>query len=348
MSKGSISKRKDGRYSVRVSVNGKTITKYAKSPEAAELLRQELTGDSKPEDLTLSELARRWLASANLKPTTEQSYRITLDKHILPALGGSKLVTAVKPADVAAVISVVRSKGLSDRSTQYAYVVLRRLLQVAYEWQLVEVNAAARVAKPRNSTASKDTWTKEETKKFLAYVSASGEMWGKLWLVGLLSGCRIGELLAVKFEDVENGGVVIKRSLAELNGGKFIIQTPKNATSNRFVLLPEAALKAITSLKDLTGSEFVFRYPVNHNPPLRSSLRRCFITACKNSGVKYISIHGLRRVHTTILAASGVSVKAAQTRLGHSTPSMTLKIYTHILVENDSQTVTALNKFLGV
>jgi integrase len=343
-----ISMRKDGLYSVRLTIDGKRVQKYAKSITEAELILRQLTNTSPPapEASTLVDLARNWLLSANLKPKTEESYRQTLDRHILSILGTLKPVKDVKPLDVVSVIAAARQKKLSDRSVQYVYVVLRRLLQVAVEWQIVDTNAAARVDKPKNNAVIKDVWTKAEIQAFLVYTSANKGGWNSLFLVALLSGCRLGELLALKTSDITNDGVYIRRSLAELSGGKFVIQTPKNASSVRFVVLPELALKKLTELPT-SASGFIFRYE-NDNPPTRSSLRRCFITACKGAGVKYISIHGLRHVHTSILAAAGVSVKAAQLRLGHSNPSVTLKVYTHLLAENDKQTEAALTKFLGI
>src|SRR5690606_26065837 len=76
------------------------------------------------------------------------------------------------------------------------------------------------------------------------------------------------------------------------------------------------------------------------------NLRGAFIWSCKRAGVPYIGIQGLRHQHTSLLAHAGVSVKAAQQRLGHSNPMLTLDVYTHVIGDADAEAAAAVERLL--
>jgi integrase len=354
---GSVYRRKDGRWVAQVWIGGKPIYGYAKTQRDAERLRwqlvnarerhQELTHPTRsPTSLTVGELAEDWLAAADLKPVTEESYRRILNRYVLPVLGPMTLVE-VTPADVAKVVARARA-GMSARTAQYAYGVTRRLLQVAVEWELLDRNPAARVKRPHAESRDRPVWSIEQSASFIRSCQRSTGPWDTLFLVGLLSGLRVGELLGLEWGDLdwERGVVSVRRSLVQLDGSVFRIQDPKSRISRRTIALPGAALEALQNLREQAGAQFAVFRRSDGMPPSRSTLRSALIAACRRAEVPYIGMHGLRHQHVSLLAHAGVPVKVAQQRVGHSTSMLTLDIYTHVLGNNDTQAAVALSSLV--
>lgn len=352
---GTVFQRKDGRWVAQAYVNGKKWTKYAKNEREGrrklrDLWREPPTPVPRLSSVpTVQDFAALWLTSSGYKQTTIEAHGNNFRLNIAPIIGGLRLDGVTVP-DVVRVITVARNRGLSDRSVQYTYAVLRRLLQVAVEWGVLETNPAARVKRPKATPPERHPWGEAHTALFIHYCQTGEGVWNDLFLVALLSGLRAGELLGLEWQDVDwqRGTISVRRSLAELRGGEgFRIQTPKTKAALRMITLPAVALEALKGRKSL-GREggYVFRRP-SGNPPRRNDLCEALRSTCKRACVPYPTVHGLRHQHASLLAHAGVPVKAAQQRLGHSSATTTLNIYTHLLGDADKRAVESLEVLLG-
>lgn len=386
---GSVYQRSDGRWVASIFSNGKKRVRYAKpnTEKAARRLLRELWKDtakeegqgeqsrvsrshvqeplSRPDETastvkTVQDFAEDWLVSAGLKATTEESYRHSLKAHVFPVLGDRRL-DAVTASDVASLVATIQKGGASQRTAQYAYSVLRRLLQVATDWGIVPTNPAARVQRPRVEREERTVWSQAQAAAFLKYAKQGVAVWDDLFLVALLSGLRLGELLGLEWQDVDWGAgtIAARRNLVELDGGIFKVQTPKSKASVRTVSLPKDALAALRKRQEAqqkpggifrreAGRDRMRYNGIDANPiPRRNAIREAFRDACTRAGVPYISVHGLRHMHVTLLAHAGVSVREAQKRVGHSNPMMTLGTYTHVLEGADKRIAGKLDDMLG-
>jgi integrase len=290
---------------------------------------------------TVREFADQWIAASAMKSTTEESYRNSLTAHIFPFFGQQRLdqITAV---DIAGLIAAVRQKVRAERTVQYAYSITRSMLQAAVAWELITDNPALRVKRPPARWQPRQVWTLEQANAFVGYYGAKRAVWHDLFIVALLSGLRLGELLGLDWGDFdwEGGTITVRRSVVELRGGVFCTQTPKSRSSLRCVHLPTQALDTLRC-RHVAQKGPVFRRP-DGNPPRRHAVATQLERARSAAGVPYIGFHGLRHQHVSLLAFAGVSVKAAQERVGHSSPAITLGIYTHVLGDEDVRTAQSL------
>ena len=360
---GTLYQRADGRWAVQLMVHGKRITRYAPTKKAAQAALRELRrqarmdptplvrpiATSAPPGPTVAAFIDQWLAAAGLKPTTEESYRNNLRAHVLPIIGELRL-DQVTASHVAQVIATCRAQGKSSRTAQYAYTLTRRLLQVATDWNLIPVNPAVQVKRPPAQPRERIVWSVAQTSAFVTYCQEASGLWGDLFLVALLSGLRLGELLGLEWRDADwdRGCITVRQTVVELKGPVWVTQTPKTRSSIRTVTLPSPALTVLLRrhqhARDSEGP--IFRRE-DGQPPRRHALAEQFRRFCRRAGVPYIGLHGLRHQHVSLLAHAGVPVKVAQQRVGHSTPMLTLSIYTHVLGDADQQSAAALERLVG-
>ena len=155
------------------------------------------------------------------------------------------------------------------------------------------------------------------------------------------SGMRKGELLALLWSDIdlETGKLSITKSLQRLNG-KNVVTEPKTAKSNRIILLPEPALKALREYKSRfyapALSDSVF-------PWEKRFIEKGMDSACKASGVKRIRVHDLRHSHASLLIEKGFSPLLIAQRLGHESVSTTLNVYSHLWPNKEQEMIAKLN-----
>jgi integrase len=353
---GTVFQRKDGRWVAQLRIDGRRLTGYARTKTEAQAKLRELRSNPPPppkETKTsprtpIAEFVNQWIASAGLKPATEESYRHNLKAHVLPVIGHMAL-EEVTASDVARVVAECRAKGRSSRTAQYAYTLTRRLLQVAFDWELIPTNPALKVKRPTAHPKERDMWTIEDTNVFISYCRSSDGMWADLFLFAVLSGLRLSEILGLEWGDVDwkKNAIKVNRSLVELKGSVFIEQSPKSRSSVRTVALPPEAMDTLKSrYSGAQHSGPVFRRDTG-KPPRRHSLAEQLRRFCTKAGVPYISLHGLRHQHVSLLAHAGVPVKVAQQRVGHSNPMLTLGIYTHVLGDADVEAAVALSALVS-
>ena len=383
---GSVYKRGDGKWVAAIIVNGKKRVRYAKSEREAHNRLKDLWQDAGKEEalrtvlaspetlpeaargaevivVTVSAFAEQWLASASIKVATRESYRDTLRAYILPLIGDMPL-NAVKPQDVARIVTTVLHSGKSSRTAQYSYMITRRLLQVAFDWDFIPTNPAAKVKRPKAEHAERVTWTVAQTEAFIAACQGDVGTWNDMFLTALLTGLRLGELLGLAWRDIdwEGSTLSVKRVLVELHGGIFSLQTPKTRAAIRTIAVSPLTLttlrKRYEAVEPSEADAYVFRRISGFTQsrsstadakrvPSKQTLSDALDRACKRAKVPRVTMHGLRHQHISLLAHAGVPIKVAQQRAGHASPVVTLAVYTHVIGDADRQAAKALDVMLG-
>lgn len=371
---GTVFLRKDGRWVAEIKRDGKSRMRYAKTRREAELKLRQLWEDIAREEAlrivgtaeakatpTVAEFSETWLASATIKPMTQEGYRNSLRAHVLPVLGDKRLGD-VTPQDVARVVETVLKKGRSSRTAEYAYMITRRLLQVATDWEVIDRNPAAKVGRPAATHREHVVWNQEQIRRFLASCKRGEGAWDELFIVALLTGLRLGELLGLEWRDVDLDAktLSVKRTLVELQGGVFHMQTPKTRAAIRTIALPADAVEALRGRYEAAGqpkeTARVFqridrdnrfsRYSAAGEYPRRQAIKESLTRACKRANVPRLTLHGLRHMHVSMLAHAGVPIKDAQKRVGHATPIVTLTVYTHVIGDSETRAASAIDAFL--
>jgi integrase len=172
---------------------------------------------------------------------------------------------------------------------------------------------------------------------------------------------RQGELLGLKWEDVdlEGGTVQVRRTLSTATGGGFRFGPPKTAKSRRSVKLPGAALSALKKHRQAQLEErmrlaglfvdhgLVFASRVGTPVSRQDLVTRSFKPLLKRAGLPDVRFHDLRHTCATLLLGRGVHAKLVQELLGHSTISVTLDTYSHVLPGMSDAAAAAMDEALG-
>ena len=340
----SVRRRKDGRWRVDISVmrNGvrERIKKAAPTREAALKLERELRAKVERGEVACERapLFREWskeflevYATNNNKPSEQRAKLQILRDHLDPFFGDMRL-DRVGVAEIERFkrAQLVEGKA-SAKSVNNRLTVLRRLLVVAHDWG--KLGAIPRVQ-----------WLKTppRTFRFLSFdeaarlVEAAAPEWRGMILVALRTGLRHGELLALRWENVD---LVTGRIFVRTNVWRGVEGSPKGGRE-REVPLSNEALQALRALPSRFRSAYVFGPGM---PRLTAGETKWPLwTACKKAGVERSGWHVLRHTFASHLVMRGVVVKAVQELLGHATLEMTMR-YAHLSPDVRSEAVSRLD-----
>jgi integrase len=309
--------------------------------------------------LTVGEYLERWLKDSvkgTVRQSTYEVYGHMIRPHIVPGLGRVKLKN-LTPAHVRSFYRDRLDTELAPATVHKMHVVLHKALDQAVSDGLIPRNAAKGVKVPQTKRKEIRPLSPEQTRTLLE--AARGDRLEALYVLALNTGLRQGELLALKWEDVELEDAVLRvqRTLIR-SGGKVGLGPPKTNKSRRSVGLTQGAVEALQahlsrqlhemermgSLYSPGGLVFANETGGLINP---SNLRnRSFSRLLKHAGLPHIRFHDLRHTCATLLLSRNVNPKIVSEMLGHSSVSITLDIYSHVLPTMQSSAVRALEDAL--
>ena len=292
--------------------------------------------------ITLGEYMDSWLvqAATRLKPATAESYRQYARAHIVPTLGGIP-ISKLQPIQLQQLYTSLLSAGKAKRTVQYVHAILRRALNQAVKMGMILRNPATLVEAPRPDRQEMRVLTPSEAQKLIE--SLRGDPLMALYYMALATGCRRGELIALRWSDVTwaRPAITVNRT-AEFVDKKVIWTEPKTTRSRRTIPLPANAVSVLKAHRTrqlqerlLAGEMFadqdlVFsRY--DGSPVNPGHVTQHFALVVKKAGLPQVRLHDLRHTHATMLLAAGVHPKIVSERLGHSSVVMTLDTYSHVL-----------------
>lgn len=275
----------------------------------------------------------RWMKGHDYPATrTRQKVEGHLRNHILPAFG-DRPISSLQPADIRTWFAEL---DLAPSTANAVLGTLRQILDTAVEDDVLARNPAARVKRRKEGSDGEMLFLDADEIRLLS--QAINERFEALILLAAYSGGRWGELAALRPEDVDVLGktVTFRFSLSEPIGGAEIKETKSNKP--RSVSIP-------TSIAQIVG-EHMGRFP-NEVGTIFSAkkggrlshtnwYRRDFKPAVERAGLPTaLRFHDLRHSHVALCIQHGAHVKAIQERLGHSTVTLTLDRYGHLLPSLD-------------
>jgi integrase len=301
-------------------------------------LRQSLLdgtfGKEKTQVPTLSEFEARFLtySETNNKPSAVYAKRWVLKIHLVPAFGTTRL-DRIGPAEIEAYKAEKLKEAQSKKSINNHLTVLRKLLNLAVEWGVL--GHAPKVKAFKVPPQDYEFLSLEETPRLLVAVDHN---WRCMVVVALRTGLRLGELLALKWHDIDlkAGRIIVRRSLWQDQEG-----SPKSGR-NRLVDLSDEALAALKAHQHLRGP-YVFCHE-DGGRLAHSEVKEIVPRACKRAGLaKRLTWHDLRHSFASHLVMRGATLKAVQELLGHATIDMTMR-YSHLSPDVRRQTVKLLDQ----
>ena len=281
------------------------------------------------EKITLAEFLVKFLedtAKHTLKPKTYSSYKWLIEKHIIPEIGRVKLAS-VKPHHLQKLYSDKIDSGLSKKTVLHIHSVIRRALNEAIKWGLIYKNPCSGVTPPRPEKSVPEVWSVEQAQEFLQAVR--DHRWYAIYLIGLTTGARRGEILGLEWEniDFDRKSVGIQKTISEIRG-RVVVGKPKTKRSRRVISLPDIVIDSLKALGRGTG--FVFTTSKN-TPITPRNLLRHYYSVLDNLDIPKIRFHDLRHTAATILLTKDVHPKKVQELLGHSSITLTLDTYSHVI-----------------
>jgi len=278
-----------------------------------------------------------------MKPSSARYYEIQIRCHLLPVFANQRLCDITR-VDVQCFLPDKRKQGLSGSSVHGIRTALGKVLQAAVDWNLLEQN-------PTRGIHLGDRTPKTERlhltpPEVLRLVSSLSEPCRTLVLVAVLTGMRIGEILALRWKslDLLRGVIQISESMTD---GRF--GAPKTRSSKRDVPISEALRQALDAQRArcrLTGPEDLVFATCKQTPlnPL-NLLRRVLRPACLKMELPPISWHSFRHTHATLLGEVDESLCTASAILGHSNLGTTM-IYAHAILESQRRAVDKVGEIL--
>jgi integrase len=308
---------------------------------------------------TVGEYLERWLGDSlrdTVRHGTFERCEQIVRLHIRPALGNLKLKT-LSPAHIQGLYRDRLDSGLSPATVQKIHAVLHKALDQAVRWSLVPRNATEAVKSPRPTPNQIKPLDSEQVKALLKAVH--GDCFEALYTLAVTTGLRQGEILGLKWEDIDlaNGVIRVRRTLTR-RGGRLLLGDPKTKRSRRTVRLTEATVEALKGhlahqmermerLGDLykdQGLVFATGKGTLVNP---SNLRkRSFAPLLEKAGLPSVRFHDLRHTCATLLLSRNVNPKIVSEMLGHATVSITLDTYSHVLPNMQDGAARALEDAL--
>ena len=352
---GSIYRRADGRWTaahyvlrpdgtrVRRAVYGKSRKDVA--DQLSTLITKTRAGlPLAVESWTVERFAVHWLthvAGPRLRPSTLSSYRATLRLHILPTLGRVPL-RGLTPTHVRTLLADKAAAGLGVRSVQIIHGTLRTMLSEAVREELIERNVATVVRPPSAHRAEVRPWSTAEASRFLA-VTVNHRL-HTLFAVGVALGLRKGELLALRWEDIdlEGGMVHVRQNVQRLPEVGLVFGPPKSDKSRRSIPLPASSARALRTHRARQAAEALALGPAWVDSGLvftsrvgsviePRNLTRLFDELIAKAGVRRIRFHDVRHTCASLLLAQNVPARVVMEILGHSQLAMTTDLYSHVM-----------------
>lgn len=368
---GSITRRKDGlymaRYTVQTATGAKRKTLYGKTrQEVSEKLTKAMADRDgglvyDAGSMTVGEYLNGWLRDSlrgTVRASTVERHEINIRVHIVPTLGKLKL-KALAPANVRGLHREKLDAGLSPATVRKIHSTLHKALSQTVADGLLPRNAAD-VRAPRPAPEEMRPLSEDEARHFLDVAGEVGDAFEALYVLAITTGLRRGELLALRWEDadLEQGTLRVGRSLTREKGRYLMGDTKTKKGRRRVNLTPRtvAALKAhrkrqleervrFASLYEDRGLIFSTQTGAIVSP--ENLVKRSFKPLLKRAGLPEIRFHDLRHTCATILLGRGVHPKLVQELLGHATVAMTLDTYSHYLPSMGDQAGGAMGEAFG-
>ena len=371
---GSIRKRKDGRWEGRYTAGhdpatGKQIFKSVLGKTQAEVkekLKKALVEAgqidfTKSGKYTVGTWMDEWfenVAKIKVRPSSHQTYRGYIDNHIKPNIGNIPLEklttmdlqklyrTLLTKGRVDRIEAEKQPRGLSAKTVRNINQVISSALDLAVAQKIIPGNPTDACELPKVEHREMQTIPEEQLQAFFAEARATGVY--EMYYIELATGLRRGELLGLKWQDIDwkNGIIKVRRQIARVDGQ--IVEAPlKTKNSYRTVTISPQAIEVLKQQKAKTHDQYVFPSP-NGGPISPDSVNNMLKRVLARAGIPKVRFHDLRHTFATIALQNGVDIKTVSGMLGHFSAGFTLDTYAHVTTAAQKEAAQTMGNVLSM
>ncbi|MCR8985980.1 site-specific integrase [Brevibacillus laterosporus] len=308
-----------------------------------------------PSKMLYSSFMEDWLKDkqTKVKKRTLETYSGLVNNHIIPSLGEIEL-SKLTPRHIQNLYnSLFESGRLSDENIQKVHTIINDSLNKAVSWEMIPKNVASVVDRPKARKKEMEVWEVEEAHTFLK--SSEKDRYYIAFLLALTTGMRQGEILGLRWKDVnlENGIISITQTLS--HDGKELQIGAKTNSGNRTIAIDAETVKEMRKVEKRYKAEKLKADPgmyednglvictIVGTPVTPRNLMRSFYRLIEKAQVKKIRFHDLRHSHATMLLKANVNPKVVVERMGWSDMKM-IDRYAHVLPNIQKETAETFGK----
>ena len=367
---GSIRKRKDGRWEGRYTagrdpVTGKAIYKNVLGKTQAEVKEKLKAAIEKSavrtvsmEHYTVGQWLDIWMenyAKLQVRASSYKTYQGFISNHIKPNLGDLPLdkLTAMdlqrlykhllENGRVECIESRNKSKGLSIKTVRNINQMVSSALNCAIAQRLIPANPTKGCVLPKLERKEMKILPPESLGTFFEEARRSGVF--ELYYIDLATGLRRGELLGLKWSDIDLNKEIIhvRRQILRQNGE--VVEAPlKTKNSYRNIVIGADTIEVLKGMEQ--KDEYVFPSPYG-GPMSPDSVLHMLHRVLKRAGLERIRFHDLRHTFSVLALQNGVDVKTLSSMLGHYSAGVTRDTYAHVTTSMQKQAANAVGNFLS-
>lgn len=349
----------------------------------AEFVAECTRGDySEGERMLLKDYAQLWLkdyAEKQLKKKTVSRYK-TLMERILEALGNKRLCD-LKPTHLIQFYNMLqedgirkdkvkvkengeekfiqKSGGLSPKTIRHHHALLSAMLQDAVEWGLLKENICERVKPPKVPKAEKTVFTIEQARELIKALDKEELKYKVIVMLAIFTGFRRGEIMGLEWSDIdfEEGLIEINRTSLYTAEDGIYEDTTKTKSSQRAAYIPKEIVKLLkeyrvewnsnkAKAKDKWHETNRLFVQWNGLPMHPDTISQWFPKFIRKHNLPYVTFHGLRHTHASILLAMGMDISSIADQLGHESIEMLIKTYAHTVRRSSKEVPKYLSNAL--
>jgi integrase len=336
-------------------------TKRQAQVKCAELVAELQSGGSvDPSKITVVEFLDRFdrdWAALHVSARSRDRYRFALD-HVRRRLGDRRL-QKVSPADIAALYAALIREDLAPRTVRMVHTALHRALGQAKAWGVIRDNPAD-IAKPPKAP-DRETPMLQPDQAAVLLERLRGKPLYLLASLALGTGLRRNELLGLRWGnvDLDAGWLTIEQALEQTATHGIRIKSPKTRHGRRTISLPahlvtelrthwreqqEQRLAAGLGKAPDTAPVFATADGRHLSP---NAITKAWPVAMAAIGMPAVTLHSLRHTHASMLINAGLDILAISRRMGHSSPTITLNVYGHLIHGTDDRAAQVMEAAFG-
>jgi integrase len=301
-----------------------------------------------------------WLemVKPTVRPSTWQRYRELLLLHAVPTLGKVRL-SRLNAQHIQSLYAAKLESGLSPTTVHHLGTALHGALAKAERLGLVARNVCDLVDVPRMADHEMHVLTPQQVRTLLDTVH--GDRLEALYVLAITTGMRQGELLALRWRDVDlgRGSVSVRATLRRMKQGGYTFAPPKTKRSQRQITLTQRAVEVlrrhrlhqnVERLESPVWEDNDLVFPNTLGRPMDGTnlLHYHFYPLLKRTGLPRIRFHDLRHTAATLLLGRGVNPKIVSEMLGHASVGITLDTYSHVLPTMQQSAAAEMDAALGL
>lgn len=339
----------------------------------------------KPSEISVSDLLDEWLETVkpNRAPATYIAYRGIVNNRIKPAIGAYHL-KSISIANVQAILNDMQNKQLRKSTMKLTLAVINLAFNYAvYPRKLIVESPSKHLTLPKSNTVPVEKIAVDlSTFNRIMKAAPAGNPLHIAAIIAFHTGMRKSEILGLTWDniDLENGMIEVAKQL-KFKGRKLYFGELKSKASYRKIKIGQTLIEHLKAQKARIlknrvrlGELYTVQYlqtdgtmtqaPMGDNlTPVRAypvclhdhgqivnidSLKHYLNQVKRKLDLPNVTFHSFRHAHATLLIESGANIKAVSVRLGHSDPSVTMRVYAHLTDNMENETVALLEKALSL